>query len=298
MSSVDKIINILKPPNMTSHDVVGRLRRLTRIKRIGHTGTLDPMAAGVLPVCIGKSTKIIEYFEQDAKTYRCEMTLGASTDTEDAWGTVLETSELVPTEEALRGAMMSFVGDIDQIPPMYSALKINGQKLYDLARQGKVVERQARRRTIHSIDIIDIDLEKKTVLYDVKCSKGTYIRTLCHDIGVQLGCFAHMSFLMRTQSGQFSLANAITLEQLHNIEDVIKYSQTIEETLSTFERIDVPVHLQQKMINGVKIDLTPYLTDESQFYMVYVGDLFIGTAKSTDNGIFVDKYLYDQHNKS
>jgi len=295
---VDKIINILKPPNMTSHDVVGRLRRLTRIKRIGHTGTLDPMAAGVLPVCIGKSTKIIEYFEQDAKTYRCEMTLGASTDTEDAWGTVLETSELVPTEEALRGAMMSFVGDIDQIPPMYSALKINGQKLYDLARQGKVVERQARRRTIHSIDIIDIDLEKKTVLYDVKCSKGTYIRTLCHDIGVQLGCFAHMSFLMRTQSGQFSLANAITLEQLHNIEDVIKYSQTIEETLSTFERIDVPVHLQQKMINGVKIDLTPYLTDESQFYMVYVGDLFIGTAKSTDNGIFVDKYLYDQHNKS
>ena len=295
---MDKIINILKPPNMTSHDVVGRLRRLTRIKRIGHTGTLDPMAAGVLPVCIGKSTKIIEYFEQDAKTYRCEMTLGASTDTEDAWGTVLETSELVPTEEALRGAMMSFVGDIDQIPPMYSALKINGQKLYDLARQGKVVERQARRRTIHSIDIIDIDLEKKTVLYDVKCSKGTYIRTLCHDIGVQLGCFAHMSFLMRTQSGQFSLANAITLEQLHNIEDVIKYSQTIEETLSTFERIDVPVHLQQKMINGVKIDLTPYLTDESQFYMVYVGDLFIGTAKSTDNGIFVDKYLYDQHNKS
>lgn len=298
MSSVDKIINILKPPNMTSHDVVGRLRRLTRIKRIGHTGTLDPMAAGVLPVCIGKSTKIIEYFEQDAKTYRCEMTLGASTDTEDAWGTVLETSELVPTEEALRGAMMSFVGDIDQIPPMYSALKINGQKLYDLARQGKVVERQARRRTIHSIDIIDINLEKKTVLYDVTCSKGTYIRTLCHDIGVQLGCFAHMSFLMRTQSGQFSLANAVTLEQLNNIEDVIKYSQTIEETLSTFERIDVPVDLQQKMINGVKIDLTPYLTNESQFYMVYVGDLFIGTAKSTDTGIFVDKYLYDQHNKS
>ncbi len=295
---MDKIINILKPPNMTSHDVVGRLRRLTRIKRIGHTGTLDPMAAGVLPVCIGKSTKIIEYFEQDAKTYRCEMTLGASTDTEDAWGTVLETSELVPTEEALRGAMMSFVGDIDQIPPMYSALKINGQKLYDLARQGKVVERQARRRTIHSIDIIDINLEKKTVLYDVTCSKGTYIRTLCHDIGVQLGCFAHMSFLMRTQSGQFSLANAVTLEQLNNIEDVIKYSQTIEETLSTFERIDVPVDLQQKMINGVKIDLTPYLTNESQFYMVYVGDLFIGTAKSTDTGIFVDKYLYDQHNKS
>ncbi len=189
---MDRIINILKPPNMTSHDVVGRLRRLTRIKRIGHTGTLDPMAAGVLPVCIGKATKIIEYFEQDAKTYRCEMTLGASTDTEDAWGTVLESSDYVPTEEELRATLLSFVGEIDQIPPMYSALKINGKKLYELAREGKIVEREARRRTIHEIIIIRMDLENKTVL-DVKCSKGTYVRTLCHDVGLKLGCYGHMS---------------------------------------------------------------------------------------------------------
>lgn len=295
---MDRVINILKPPNMTSHDVVGRLRRLTRIKRIGHTGTLDPMAAGVLPVCIGKSTKIIEYFEHDAKTYRCEMTLGASTDTEDAWGKVLETSDIVPAEEDIRETMLSFIGEIDQIPPMYSALKINGQKLYDLARQGKVVERKARRRTIHRIDIIHIDMDKKTILYDVTCSKGTYVRTLCHDIGVRLGCYAHMSFLMRTQSGNFSLADSVTLEELNSKDDVLKHSITIEETLSSFKRIDVPDHLTQKMINGVKIDLTTFIKEKGNYYMVYVGDLFIGTGKTTDQGVFVDKYLYDQHKQS
>lgn len=295
---MDRIINILKPPNMTSHDVVGRLRRLTRIKRIGHTGTLDPMAAGVLPVCIGKSTKIIEYFENDSKTYRCEMTLGASTDTEDAWGTVLERSETVPSEQSVRGVMMSFIGEIEQIPPMYSALKINGQKLYDLARQGKVVERKARLRRIHSIDIIHIDLEKKTVLYDVCCSKGTYVRTLCHDIGVKLGCFAHMSFLMRTQSGQFSLENSVTLEELKSADDVYKYSQDIESILATFGRIVVPEAYRQKMINGVKLDLTPYIVETGKVYKVYVGQLFLGTAKVTERGLLVDKYLYDQHKKS
>lgn len=295
---MDRIINILKPPNMTSHDVVGRLRRLTRIKRIGHTGTLDPMAAGVLPVCIGKSTKVIEYFEHDSKTYRCEMTLGASTDTEDAWGEVLETSDLIPTEEALVEAILSFVGEIDQIPPMYSALKINGQKLYDLARQGKVVERQARRRTIHAIDIIHIDLEKKTVLYDVKCSKGTYVRTLCHDIGLKLGCYAHMSFLMRTESGRFSLENSVTLEQLQSNEDVLKYSQGIEEVLSYFGRIEVTETLKEKLINGVRVELSPYIKEEGCYYKVYVDGLFIGISKKTDKGLFVDKYLYDQHQKS
>lgn len=295
---MDRVINILKPPNMTSHDVVGRLRRLTRIKRIGHTGTLDPMAAGVLPVCIGKATKIIEYFEQDAKTYRCEMTLGASTDTEDAWGTVLKTSDIMPSEEELREAIMSFIGEIDQIPPMYSALKINGKKLYELARQGKVVEREARRRTIHEINIIRVSLESKTVLFDVKCSKGTYIRTLCHDIGLKLGSFAHMSFLMRTESGQFSLDNSVTIEQLQNADDVEKYSRSVEETFADFGRIDVPVSFKEQMINGVKKDLTEFAKEAGSYYMVYVGDIFIGTAKRTDKGLLVDKYMYDQHKKS
>jgi tRNA pseudouridine55 synthase len=295
---MDRIINILKPPNMTSHDVVGRLRRLTRIKRIGHTGTLDPMAAGVLPVCIGKGTKIIEYFEGDSKTYRCEMTLGASTDTEDAWGTVLEESDILPSEDAIRQALMSFIGEIDQVPPMYSALKINGQKLYDLARQGKVVERKPRRRTIHAIDIIDINLDKKTVLYDVTCSKGTYVRTICHDVGVKLGCFAHMSFLMRTASGQFNIKEAVTLEDLQSKEDVLTRSKSIQETLDTFGKIVVPEKFTQKMINGVKIDLSTYIVETGQYYMVYVGSIFLGTAKTTDTGVFVDKYLYDQHQKS
>lgn len=295
---MDRIINILKPPNMTSHDVVGRLRRLTRIKRIGHTGTLDPMAAGVLPVCIGKATKIIEYFEQDSKTYRCEITLGASTDTEDAWGTILESSDHMPSVEELRSSIMGFVGEIDQIPPMYSALKINGKKLYELAREGKVVEREARRRTIHSITIIRMDLDQKTVLFDVKCSKGTYIRTLCHDIGMQLGSYAHMSFLMRTESGQFALENSVTIEQLKNAEDVEKYSQSVEETFSTFGRIDVPIEFEKQIINGLLKDLTKYAKDAGSYYMVYVGELFIGTAKKTEEGIFVDKYMYDQQTKS
>lgn len=295
---MDRIINILKPPNMTSHDVVGRLRRLTKIKRIGHTGTLDPMAAGVLPVCIGKSTKIIEYFEGDSKTYRCEMTLGASTDTEDAWGKVLEESDFLPSEDAIRQALMSFIGEIDQVPPMYSALKINGQKLYDLARQGKVVERKPRRRTIHNIDIIDINLDKKTVLYDVTCSKGTYVRTICHDVGVRLGCFAHMSFLMRTTSGQFHIKEAVTLEDLQSKEDVLRRSRSIQEALDTFGKIIVPEKFTQKMINGVKIDLSTYIVETGQYYMVYVGSIFLGTAKTGDTGVFVDKYLYDQHQKS
>ncbi|MBN2898698.1 MAG: tRNA pseudouridine(55) synthase TruB [Clostridia bacterium] len=295
---MDRIINILKPPNMTSHDVVGRLRRVTKIKKIGHTGTLDPMAAGVLPVCIGKSTKIIEYFEEDSKTYRCEMTLGASTDTEDAWGTVLETSDHLPTEQSVIDTMMSFIGDIEQVPPMYSALKINGQKLYDLARQGKVVERKARLRTIHTIDIIHMDLSKKTVIFDVCCSKGTYVRTLCHDIGLKLGCLAHMSFLMRTASGNFTLADAVTLEEVQTLQAVLEKSRSIEEVLAYFGRVSVPTGLREKMINGVKIDLRPYIESDGNFYRVYVGDLFLGTAKMTKEGLFVDKYLYDQHGKS
>ena len=211
----DGIININKPEGMTSHDVIYKLRKIIGVKKMGHTGTLDPMATGVLPICLGKATRVAEYMDMDFKKYRCTMVLGMVTDTQDVTGEVLETySTEGVTEEAVREAFSGFHGVIDQKPPMYSAVRINGRRLYDYARAGEEVEVKTRQIYIRDLEIesIDLDSEPKRITYTVECSKGTYIRTICQDVGMTLGCGATMEKLDRIQSGSFTIANSYTLD--------------------------------------------------------------------------------------
>ncbi|MDR3295836.1 MAG: tRNA pseudouridine(55) synthase TruB, partial [Clostridiales Family XIII bacterium] len=206
------LLNFLKPSGMTSHDAVSFLRRLTGVKRIGHMGTLDPMAAGVLPLCIGRATRIAEYLVFDTKEYRCEMRLGLKTDTLDIWGTTVweaEPCHLLHLDEArIREQANVFTGEQMQTPPAYSAIKISGKKLYEYAREGQPVQVPARKIDIKSITVYEVDLEERRLVFDVVCSKGTYIRSLCHDMGEALGCGAVMSHLIRTRSGCFQISDA------------------------------------------------------------------------------------------
>ena len=211
----DGIININKPQNMTSHDVVRSLRRLLGMKKIGHTGTLDPMATGVLPVCLGSATRITEYLDLDFKKYRCTMLLGMNTDTQDIWGEKTEefdTSGI--TEEAIRKAFAAFHGEILQTPPMYSAVRVSGRRLYEYARAGETVDVKSRKIYIRDLTVDAVDLDAMTVTFSVECSKGTYIRTICQDVGLALGTGAVMTSLVRLASGRFTIENAVTLDEL------------------------------------------------------------------------------------
>ncbi|MBR5508526.1 MAG: tRNA pseudouridine(55) synthase TruB [Lachnospiraceae bacterium] len=236
------VINIYKERGFTSHDVVAKLRGILKQKKIGHTGTLDPDAEGVLPVCLGKGTKLCDMLTDHDKVYEAVLLLGQSTDTQDASGTVLSQAEVTSTEEEVREAIMSFVGPYEQIPPMYSALKVNGQKLCDLARAGKEVERKARPVEIYSIDILEVDLPR--VRMSVSCSKGTYIRTLCHDIGEKLGCHGCMEKLLRTKVGQFLLDGSLTLGQVEQLRDEDRLDELILPVDQVF--VDYPaVYLKE-----------------------------------------------------
>lgn len=210
------VINVYKEAGFTSHDVVAKLRGILKIKKVGHTGTLDPDAVGVLPVCLGKATKLCDMITDWSKTYEAVMLLGTKTDTQDTSGKVLEVKDVNVSEVDICEACNSFVGEYEQIPPMYSALKVGGKKLYELARQGIEVERKARKVSINSIRINEINLQddEKTVTMTIDCSKGTYIRTLCEDIGEYLGCGACMKKLTRTRVGKFSLDDTLTLNQI------------------------------------------------------------------------------------
>lgn len=220
------VINIYKEPGYTSHDVVAKLRGILKQKKIGHTGTLDPAAEGVLPVCLGKGTKLCDMLTDKTKTYQAVMLLGVSTDTQDTTGTVLSERSTEGIDEAAAAeAAESFVGLYHQVPPMYSALKVNGKKLYELAREGKEVERQARPVEILSLSVDKVELPRVTMT--VHCSKGTYIRTLCHDIGEKLGCGACMEHLLRTQVDRFQIQDSLTLSQ---VEELAK-AGTIEEKI-------------------------------------------------------------------
>ncbi len=206
------IINVYKEAGFTSHDVVAKMRGICGQKKIGHTGTLDPAATGVLPVCLGSGTRLCDMLTEKDKEYAAVLLLGVTTDTQDITGTVLSQKEVKASEEEVKEAVMSFVGDYDQIPPMYSALKVNGKKLYELARAGKEVEREARRVRIEEIEILHMELPRVTMR--VVCSKGTYIRTLCADIGNKLCCGGTMESLQRTRVGIFKMEEALTLSQL------------------------------------------------------------------------------------
>jgi len=209
------MINVYKEAGFTSHDVVAKLRGILKQKKIGHTGTLDPDAVGVLPVCLGNGTRLCDMLADKNKEYVAVMRLGVVTDTQDMSGVVLRQSSVLCKEEELRQTVLSFTGQYAQVPPMYSALKVNGKKLYELARQGKEIERAPRHVTIYEIEILSIDLP--LVKIRAACSKGTYIRTLCHDIGEKLGCGAAMETLVRTRVGQFSLEDAVTLSEIETM---------------------------------------------------------------------------------
>ena len=249
---MDGVIVIRKEKDFTSHDVVAKLRGILHMKKIGHTGTLDPDAEGVLPVALGKATRLVDMITDKEKTYEAVMRLGVVTDTQDMSGTVLsQASELHVTEEELRAAIESFAGDYMQVPPMYSALKVNGKKLYELAREGKTVERKPRPVHFYEIEILEINLP--LVRFCVTCSKGTYIRTLCHDIGEKLGCGAAMETLLRTKVGRFTLDDAITLAQT---EEAVKNGEIeskvlgIEEILAEYPRVCCTKEGDRLLANG------------------------------------------------
>lgn len=249
---MDGVIVIRKEKGFTSHDVVAKLRGILHMKKIGHTGTLDPDAEGVLPVALGKATRLVDMITDKEKTYEAVMRLGVVTDTQDMSGTVLsQTTELSVTEEEICTVVSSFVGDYMQVPPMYSALKVNGKKLYELAREGKTVERKPRPVHFYEIEILDISFP--LVRFRVTCSKGTYIRTLCHDIGEKLGCGAAMESLLRTKVGRFTLDDAITLAQTEEAvqEGTIESKILgIEEILAEYPRVCCTKEGDRLLANG------------------------------------------------
>lgn len=245
------IINVYKEAGFTSFDVVAKLRGILKQKKIGHTGTLDPDAVGVLPVCLGSATKLCDMLTDKKKEYIAEFVLGKVTDTQDISGTVLEEREVTCTKEDVKAVIASFVGDYEQLPPMYSAIKVDGKRLYELARQGKEVERKTRPVTLFEIEILEMQLPHVSVR--VLCSKGTYIRTLCHDIGMQLGCGAVMTSLKRTASGQFTLDTAYTLAEIESLRDNQKLDSVIIPVDEVFKELPAIVFcggLIDKILNG------------------------------------------------
>ncbi len=252
---MDGIFNIYKEKGFTSHDVVAIVRRTIHMKKVGHTGTLDPDAEGVLPVCVGKATKLSDVIMDGRKSYRAMLRLGITTTTEDASGEVLETKEVEYNEDRIREVVASFIGKLEQVPPMYSAVKVNGKKLYELAREGKEIQRKSRTIEVYDIRIRQF-LPPDRVEIDVDCSKGTYIRTLCADIGKRLGCGGHMAELLRTATGAFSLENAIKLDELKSLAEQEKVEEallTMEEALKDFPVVKVSEKSQKFLYNGGKI---------------------------------------------
>ena len=246
------ILNVYKEKGYTSHDVVAKLRGIVGQKKIGHTGTLDPDAEGVLPVCLGKATKVCDLLTDKDKTYRAVLLLGKTTDTQDLTGEVLNESDTsFLNEKEVETAIQGFVGEYRQIPPMYSALKVNGKKLYELAREGKVIERKARTVYIREIRILSIELPRVTM--EVTCSKGTYIRTLCQDIGEKLGVGGCMESLLRTQVGRFSLEDSKTLQNIQELKENGSLEQILIPVDSLFEdyrRVQVDKKQEPLLYNG------------------------------------------------
>lgn len=291
---MDGVIVVNKPLGKTSHDIVGIIRRLSGIRRVGHTGTLDPMATGVLPVCIGKATKAADMLTFSDKTYRAQMILGMMTDTQDAEGQVLTECPVTCTQEQIQQAVKQFIGQIEQIPPMYSAIKQNGKKLYELARAGIEVERKKRRVTICRIDIVQIDMQQGSVTIDVECSKGTYIRALCEDIGMALGCGAYMNRLQRLKSAGFSIEESHTVEELYRRAEEGTLSEILVPTDQLFERypkLTVDRRQEKQIKNGVQIRFRGLI--EEQNYRIYnEGGEFLAIAAPYDERLKLIKTFW------
>ena len=248
------IVIVDKPEGWTSQDVVSKLRGALHTKRIGHGGTLDPMATGVLPVFVGRATRAVEFFEHAEKTYVAKLRLGVTTDTEDITGTVLEEKIVAVTPEELENTLCAFRGEISQVPPMYSAIKINGQKLYDLARKGQEVERQSRKITIFRLECLDFSGDTATLL--VHCSKGTYIRTLCKDIGAALGCGGCMAALRRVGAGTYTEADCVSLAELVKGENPERYLRPVESMFTQYPSVVLTENQEKRCRNGNSFSLS------------------------------------------
>lgn len=303
------ILNINKPEGWTSQDVVAKIRGRLHIRRVGHTGTLDPMATGVLPVCFGKATRIIEYYDDDFKTYEAEMKLGMVTDTLDITGTVLETKPVDVSEEDVIQTIDSFRGWITQIPPKYSALKVNGKPLYKYAREGVEVEIKSRKIYVADIQPVEVNLGENRILFRVTCSKGTYIRTICDDIGKKLGCGGTMTALQRNQSGCFRVEDARTLPEILEMtdEELERCVIPMDETLVHLGRIElksmesVPFYYNGREIDTgyVNVLASPAvpeaMQEESRLgdkYRVYDPEgKFLGISSLRENTLYPEKVI-------
>lgn len=295
------VINIYKEAGYTSHDVVAKLRGILKQKKIGHTGTLDPQAQGVLPVCLGKGTKLCDLLADHDKEYEAVLRLGITTDTQDMEGNVLQESSVQVSEEEVRTCILSFQGEQMQVPPMYSALKVNGKKLYELAREGKVVERKARPVTFHKIEVLWMELPK--VKIRVQCSKGTYIRTLCNDIGEKLGCGGCMEELLRTRVERFALEDAVKLDEVQKAME----EGTVDSLILPVDRIfdqyptaktttpgDLLVHNGNRLFSEL---LQEEPEAESGYVRVYDSeDTFIGLFEKKTDQLVPVKMFYRKEN--
>ncbi len=286
------VINIHKEKGYTSHDVVAKLRGIVGQKKIGHTGTLDPDATGVLPVCLGKATKLCDMLTDKNKTYETVMLLGKATDTQDISGTVLnEAPTDMLDEDTVKTVIQSFIGDYMQVPPMYSALKVNGKKLYELAREGVEVERKARPVTILDIEIKEINLPR--VRMEVSCSKGTYIRTLCHDIGEKLGCGACMEELIRTRVSRFKLEDSLTLSQVQELKEagnLDKILVPIDEMFSNYEAITLKEEFMSFIYNG-----NTFMPKHVKQYIELVDGKMVRVYDDKGNFIAIYKFIKDKY---
>ena len=295
------VINIYKEAGYTSHDVVAKLRGILKQKKIGHTGTLDPQAQGVLPVCLGKGTKLCDLLADHDKEYEAVLRLGITTDTQDMEGNVLQESSVQVSEEEVRTCILSFQGEQMQVPPMYSALKVNGKKLYELAREGKVVERKARPVTFHKIEVLWMELPK--VKIRVQCSKGKYIRTLCNDIGEKLGCGGCMEELLRTRVERFALEDAVKLDEVQKAME----EGTVDSLIFPVDRIfdqyptaktttqgDLLVHNGNRLFSEL---LQEEPEAESGYVRVYDSeDTFIGLFEKKTDQLVPVKMFYRKEN--
>ena len=300
----DGILNINKPQEMTSFDVVAILRKKLGIKRIGHLGTLDPMAEGVLPVAVGKATRVMEYLGSDMKEYIGEFVFGISTDTDDIWGEVLYVDEnIVVTRTDLENCIKSFIGEVEQVPPKYSALKVAGRKLYDYARAGQDVEIKSRKIYIESIDIIHEGVKKiekvnmilPSFTLKIRCGKGTYIRSIARDMGSCLGTFGSMSGLVRTKNGAFKIEDAISIEDIRHLEitEIEALIRDVDYALDTFSSVRIGEWETHLFRNGVKLEPNQWKKDSdskeelsgySGIYRVYGNIGFIGLGKENEKG--------------
>lgn len=286
------ILNILKPTGMTSHDVVSSVRKILNTKKVGHAGTLDPNVAGVLVICVGKGTKFSEYLMNGSKEYVCELILGQSTDTQDSYGKVVEKKDNVHVNyEDILNVLKDFEGEQLQIPPAYSAVKLNGKKLYEYARQNIIVEKPGKPVNIKEIELLKF--EEKRVLMKVKCSKGTYMRTLCNDIGESLGTLGYMGVLVRTEAKGLRIENSVTLEDLKFLNDNNKLRECLIplDEIYPLEKISVDEIYYDRLTSGNEVYANTSVLTSEEFY-IYCKNQLVGIGKSVhENIIKVEKLL-------